>query len=152
MSKYRLIQLTNSSIGAIAADSFMPLGLVTRRINAPINCCSPFTVASSVSDTLSINEPGYYKVTYSSTLTAGAAGTISITLVSNGSDIYSVSEEATAAEDIVNVTLVYVIRVCPNSCSSPSNCPVAIQFKLGDTALGITPNPSTANLIIEKID
>jgi hypothetical protein len=151
MSKYKLIQLTNTNIETIAAGAFMPLGLVTRKINSPSTAFSTFTVTSSTADTVSINEPGYYKITYCATLTAGAAGTMSVTLVNNTSDVYTVSEEATAAEDIVNLTLVYVIRICPNCCSSPSNFPAAIQFKLGDTATGVTPNPSTANLVIEKI-
>jgi hypothetical protein len=76
---------------------------------------------------------------------------VAITLVSNQEDVYTVSEEATAAEDILNLTLTYVIRVCPNCCSAPYNCPVAVQIKLGDTATGITPNPSTSNLIVERV-
>lgn len=150
MSKYKLIQLTNKSIGEIAAEGFLPLGLVTRKINA--NCESPvFQVASSTSDTLYINEPGYYKITYSATLTAGAAGLMSVSLVANQNNIYTVSEDATAAEDIVDLTLVYVIRVCPNSCSAPYNCPTAIQLQLGDVATGVTPNPSSANLVVERV-
>jgi hypothetical protein len=151
MSKYKLIQLTNTNIGAILADNYMPLGLVTRKINSSDTCCPVFQVTSSNSDTVTINEPGFYKITYSATMTAGAAGNISLTLVANQSDVYTVTEEATAAEDIVNLTLVYILRVCPNSCSSPYNCPTTIQIKLGDVATGITPSPSTANLIIERI-
>lgn len=151
MSKYKLIQLTNTSIGAIDAQNYLPLGLTTRRFNAPINSCSTFQIASSTADTIYINEPGYYKVTYSATLTAGAAGLMSVTLVANQTDVYTVAEDATAAEDIVNLTLPYVIRVCPNSCSAPANCPVALQFRLGDVATGITPSASTSNLIIERV-
>jgi hypothetical protein len=150
MSKYKLIQLTNSSIGAIDANTLLPLGIVTRRINSACDCPT-FQVASSTADTVYINEPGYYKVTYSATFTAAAAGNVSVSLLTNQATVYTVTEEATAAEDIVNVTLPYVIRVCPNSCSSPYNCPMTVQFKLGDTALGITPDPSTANLIIERV-
>jgi hypothetical protein len=152
MSKYKLIQLTNTAIPALTADEYIPLGLVTRRLNAPISGCSPFQIGSSTSDILYLNEPGYYKITYSATMVAGAAGTISVSLISNQNSIYTVSEEATAAADIVNLTLPYVLRVCPNCCASPNNYPVGIQFKLGDTATGITPNPSIANLIVEKID
>jgi hypothetical protein len=76
---------------------------------------------------------------------------MSISLISNQNTIYTVSEDATAAEDVVNLTLVYVIRVCPNSCSSPYNCPVAVQFKLGDVATGITPTASVANLVVERV-
>jgi hypothetical protein len=151
MSKYKLIQLTNTSIGATAANTFLPLGTITRKINAPTDPCSTFIVGSSTSDTVTITEPGYYKITYSATLTAAAAGVIGVSLITNGVAAYSVSEDATAAEDIVNLTLVYVIRICPNCCSTPANCPVNIQVELGDVATGITPNPSTANLIIERI-
>lgn len=151
MSKYKLIQLTNNNIGEISADGLLPLGMVTRRVNSPAACCGTFQVASSTADTLYINEPGYYKITYSATLTAGAAGLMSVSLLANQQNIYTVSEDATAAEDIINLTLPYVVRVCPNCCGSPYNCPVAIQFKLGDVATGITPSASTANLIIEKV-
>lgn len=151
MSKYKLIQLTNTAIGEIAADSNLPLGLITRKVNTNDTCCPTFQLASSLADTVYINEPGFYKVTYSATLTAGAAGLMSVSLIANQNSIYTVSEDATAAEDIVNLTLVYVIRVCPNSCSSPYNCPTSIQLKLGDVATGITPNASTANLIIERV-
>ena len=151
MSKYKLIQLTNNNIPAVTAGSFLPLGLITRRYNAPTTDCSTFEVITSGADTVQITEPGYYKVTYSATLTAADAGNIQVSLIANQNAVYSVAEEATAAEDVVNVTLIYVIRVCPNCCSSPVNCPVAIQLKLGDVALGITPSPSTGNLVIEKV-
>jgi hypothetical protein len=151
MSKYKVIQLTNTNIGATTAQSFLPLGTITRRINAPVTPTNVFQVANTGADIMYINEPGYYKVTYSATLTAAAAGTVGVSLVANNDTVYTVSEEATAAEDIVNLTLVYIIRVCPNCCSSPFNCPVGIQMQLGDTATGITPNPSTANLIIERV-
>ena len=151
MSRYKLIQLTNTNIGALTANTLIPLGLVTRRYNAPVDNCSTFEVASSAADTVYITEPGYYKVTYSFVATAGDAGTVGVSLIVNQNSITTVSEEATAAEDIVNLTLVYVIRVCPNCCATPNNCPVAVQFKLGATATGITPNPSTANLIVEKV-
>jgi hypothetical protein len=151
MSKYKLIQLTNNNIGVVAANTYMPLGNVTRRFNAPTNNPSTFYVASSTSDIIYLNEPGYYKVTYSADLTAGAAGLMSISLVVNGNSTYTVAETAAAAEDIVNLTLSYVVRVCPNSCSSPYNCPVSLQFELGDVATGITPSGSTTNLIVEEV-
>jgi hypothetical protein len=151
MSKYKLIQLTNTDIGALAAGSLIPLGLVTRRYNAPNNTCSTFNVTSSSSDTLYITEPGYYKITYSMVASAGAEGVLGVSLLTNQDVVTTVSADATAAEDVVNLTLIYVIRVCPNCCSSPYNCPVAVQIQLGDTATGITPNPSTGNLIVEMI-
>lgn len=151
MSKYKLIQLTNTNIGATIANTVLPLGLVTRKINSALTGCSTFQVSSSSADTLYINEPGYYKITYSATLTAGAAGVMSVSLMNNQTAVYTVSEDATAAEDVVNLTLVYVIRVCPNSCAAPYNCPATIQMQLGDVATGITPTPSSANLIVERV-
>jgi hypothetical protein len=151
MSKYKLIQVTNTNIGALDANSLLPLGLITRRYNSPSDCCSTFDLGSSSSDTLYINEPGYYKITYSLVASAAAEGVLSISMLNNQNSVYTVSSDVTAAGDVVNLTLIYVIRVCPNCCSTPSNCPVAIQFQLGDVATGITPNPSISNLIVEKV-
>jgi hypothetical protein len=82
---------------------------------------------------------------------AGAEGVLGVSLLTNQNVVTTVSADATAAEDVINLTLIYVIRVCPNCCSSPYNCPVSVQLQLGDTATGITPNPSTGNLIVEMI-
>lgn len=150
MSKYKLIQLTNKQITGTAANTYIPLGLVTRKINSTACDIPTFTVGSSLADTVTINEPGYYKITYNSTLSPAAAGAVGVTLISNQDPIYSVSETAAAADDLVNLTLVYVIRVCPNCCSAPLNCPVNIQIQLGDTALSAT-TASVGNLVIERI-
>ena len=34
MSNYRVLQLTNSAVGAVAVDGYMPFGTITRKI-----CC-----------------------------------------------------------------------------------------------------------------
>ena len=44
MTTYKLIQLTNTGIGAVPVDEFIPLGVVTRRLNAPLTCCNTFSV------------------------------------------------------------------------------------------------------------
>ena len=151
MNRYKLIQLTNTAVPAVDADQLLPLGTVTRRLNATTCNADTFQVASSLADTIYINEPGYYKITYSATLTAAGAGLVGVSLIVNNNAVYTVAEEATAAEDIVNITLPYIIRVCPNSCATPYNCPTSIQLKLGDVAIGTTPSPSSANLIVEKV-
>jgi hypothetical protein len=151
MSKYKLIQLTNTNIGALDANEFVPLGTITRKINAPAGESSAFEVATTGANIVYLNDPGYYKITYTGTLTAAAAGTLGITLVANNNAIITASEEATAAEDVVNITLIYVIRVCPNSCATPFNCPTSIQIQLGDVALGATPASSIGNLVIERV-
>jgi hypothetical protein len=151
MSKYKLIQLTNENIGAVAAGNYLPLGKITRRVNAPTGDTPTFQVATSGANIVYINDPGFYKVTYTGTFTAAAAGDLAISLVANSDNVYTISETVAAAEDVLNMTLIYTIRVCPNTCSTPYNSPVSIELLLGDVALGITPAPSTSNLIIERV-
>lgn len=146
-NKYKQIQLTNLSIGDVAVDGYIPLGTVTRRVNAPFNCCNTFVIGSTSADTLIITEPGFYKVTYSLTAEAAAAGTITANLITNGTNVYSVSASATGADAPVNLTLPYTIRVCPNCASTPTNCPVNLQIQITDTAI----TGSTGNLIVEKV-
>lgn len=144
---YKQIQLTNSDIGDIAVNGYVPFGRVTRRINTPYNCCNTFTVTSSTSDTVTINDSGFYKITYSLTGMAAAAGDVEITLVTNGSEVYSVSQYVADAAGSANLTIVYTIRVCPNSCSAPTNMPVAVQIQ--NTGIALT--GVSGNLIIEKV-
>jgi hypothetical protein len=144
---YKQIQLTNKTITAVAVDQFLPLGTITRRINAPYNCCNTFVVSSSTNDTVILNDPGFYKVTYSLTATAAAAGEVTVALVTNGSSVYSVTQTIVDEANAVNLTLVYTIRVSPTCGSSPENVPVAVQLQ--NTGIALT--GETANLIIEKI-
>lgn len=146
-SCYKQIQLTNSAIGDIAVDAYIPYGRVTRRINAPYNCCNTFTVTSSTSDTVTINDTGFYKITYSLTATAAAEGDVTIALVTNGTTIYSVSQYVAAEGDSINLTLPYTIRVCPNCSSTPDNVPVSVQIQ--NTGIAIT--GVSSNMIIEKV-
>lgn len=146
-SCYKQIQLTNTSIEAVAVDAYVPLGKVTRRINAPLNCCTTFSVSSSAADTVTLNDTGFYKVTYSLTATAAAAGEVTIGLVTNETTIYSVSQAVADETAGVNLTLVYTIRVCPNCASSPDNVPVTVQIQ--NTGIALT--GSSGNLIIEKV-
>ena len=74
------------------------------------------------------------------------AGIVTITLTSNGTAIYSVSETATA-EGTVNVTLPIALRVCPNSCGTPTNCPVGVQLQLS----GVPVSSGNSNILIEKV-
>jgi hypothetical protein len=149
MSKYKLIQLTNTNIGELAVDSYIPFGITTRRLNSPCDNCSTFQVASSNADIIYINEPGYYKVTYNASFIGSGAGDMAINLITNQTTTYTVTSAVAAADDPINMNLVYVIRVCPNCCSAPNNCPVSVQLQL--TGLATAAGPSTGNLIIEKV-
>ena len=146
MSKYKLIQLTNSTIGEVEANGFMPLGNITRRLNSPMSTDSAFTVSTTGANIVYLNEPGYYNVIYSVSAVAAAAGDVGLTLTTNGTDVYTVSATATA-DGMVNLTLPVAIRVCPNSCSSPANCPSSVQIQLGEVAI----TDGTSNMIIEKV-
>lgn len=146
-NSYKQIQLTNPSIGDVAVDAYLPYGRVTRRINAPYNCCNTFTIASSTSDTVVINDTGFYKVTYSLTGSAEAVGTITIALVVNGTPLYEVSQYVAAADELVNLTLPYTIRVCTSCSSSPENVPASVQIQ--NTGVALT--GASSNMIVEKL-
>ena len=141
MTTYKQIQLTNTNIGAVAIDENLPLGTVTRRINAPYNCCNTFLVSTSAVDTVTLNNVGFYKVTYSLTATAAAAGEVTVGLVTDGNTVYSVSQTVVDETSGVNLTLPYTIRV------TSETAPVNVQLK--NTGIALT--GSTSNLIIEKI-
>lgn len=146
-SSYKLIQLTNSTIGDVATNAYLPVGRVTRRINSPANCCNTFTITSSTADTVSINDVGFYKVTYSLTAEAAAAGEVTIALTTNGSSVYSVSQAIVDETSGVNITLIYTIRVCSSCSSAPESVPVGVQIQNTGSAL----TGSSSNLIIEKL-
>lgn len=147
MSKYRVLQLTNQNVGAIAADEYMPYGTITRRIQDSDCGCSTFNVTTSGADSVYLNEVGNYNVTYSASLISGAAGETSVALLTNGTQVYEVGLTAGAAGDVVNLTLPYQVRVCPNCASTPNNCPVVIQIKL----TGVAVTGGTSNLRIERV-
>ena len=56
---YKAIQLTNNAIPAVAAGGLIPLGRITRRVNANARCSGldTFMVGTSVADTITITEP-----------------------------------------------------------------------------------------------
>jgi hypothetical protein len=147
MTSYKQIQLTNNTVGDVAINSYMPFGRVTRRINAPFNCCNTFSVTTSDADTVVLNDVGFYKITYSLTATAAAAGEVTIALVTNGTPIYTVSQAVVDETAGVNLTLPYTIRVCSNCSATPDNLPVSVQIQ--NTGIALT--GATSNIIIEKI-
>lgn len=148
MNCYKAIQLTNTNIGAVAVDTLMPYGNITRRINTK-NCTSfPFATTTSNIDTIVINEDGYYKITYNASVVAGAAGVVTFNILLNNAVVYTISQTAAAEGDTVNMTGVYEIRVCPNNCCNPYNLPVNIQTQLTTTAL----TGGISNILVEKVN
>ena len=144
---YKVLQLTNNAIGGVTAESYMPLGNITRRISSGNTTCGTFNVSTTGANTVTLNEPGNYRISYSGSLTASAAGEITISLITNGTNVYSVTSTAAAAEDVVNLTLPYEVRVCPNTCCNPTNCPMTIQFELTGTDI----TAGTSNVLIERV-
>ena len=143
MSRYKMVQLTNKTIGAVAVNALVPLGTITRRVDCSNNA-SAFTVTSSNTDTITINEEGYYKVTYSISAVATDAGLATVTLVVNGIDTYTVGATATAG-GTVNLTLPYEVRVFRRCNNVATNNPMTIQIKSG-----VALTSAVANIIVEK--
>ncbi|MBO7158131.1 MAG: hypothetical protein J6W31_05965 [Clostridia bacterium] len=146
MSKYRVIQLTNNNIGAVAIDDFLPLGGITRRIQGKEDCCNTFHVTTSGADTVVINECGNYNITYNASVVAAAAGILSLSLVMNGVTLYTASVTA-AAGSTVNITIPYQIRVRPNCASYEVNVPANIQVQLS----GVAVTGGASNIIVERV-
>lgn len=146
MSKYRTIQLTNTATGAVATGAYMPLGIITRRLICRDGCAPAYAVDYSGSDVISINDVGYYNLTYNASLTAEAAGTVAVALIVGGQQVYQVTETAAAEGDIVNITLPYQIRTFCNDTGANANVPVAVRLQLtGAITAG------TSNLIVERV-
>jgi hypothetical protein len=146
MTNAKILQLTNSTIGAIAVNGNMPLGVTTVVYPFDLSNCFPtYTVTSSTSDTLVINKSGTYKFVYNASVVATAAGEVTLGLVVNGVTKYSVSATATA-DGTVNLTIPYEIYVPCNCASSPNNVPTYIQVQ--NTGVALT--SGTSNLIVSK--
>lgn len=146
MTNARILQLTNSSIGAIVVNQNMPLGMTT--VVYPFdtsNCYPTYTVASSMADTLTINKPGTYNFIYNASLVASAAGDVTLNLKINGVTKYTVTAQA-AADGTVNMTIPFEIYVPCNCASSPNNVPAYVQVQSSGVAL----TSGTSNLIIRK--
>lgn len=141
----KMVQMTNKNIGVVAVNGFIPFGTITRRVDCG-NCNSAFTISSSNTDTITINEEGYYKITYSITDVATDVGVNSITLVVNGTDTYTVGATVAVAGNAINLTLPYVVRVFRRCDNVTTNNPMTIQIRADDAITS-----ATANIIIEKI-
>ena len=130
----RLIQLTNTNIGAVAAGNNVPLGRTTRLADQRDGCCNAFSVTTSSADTIEITKPGIYSVNFSGSLTAGAAGVLTLTLVGNGVDLYTVSQTV-ANTATANIHTEFDVRAIANCAAAGGNIPYALQLRLGGIAI-----------------
>lgn len=143
---FQFIQLTAlTDYGAVAQGSFVPLGAVTRRYACGTCNCPTFVAGTTGNNTVTLNDAGYYKITYTGNAVAGAAGLVTFNLLFNGATVYTASETA-GAGDTVNLDFSFIVRVLPN-CASIQNAPATIQLLSTGAAL----TGGTGNLIIEKI-
>ena len=143
----KVLQLTDKNILAVAANGYMPLGITTVKYQLDnCNCPQVFTVASSASDTLVVNKGGTYRLDYSASLMASAVGTVTLNVFVNGVSMYTVSATATAASDLVNLTIPLDIYIPCNCNSTPNSVPANIQIQ--NTGVALT--GGTSNLIITK--
>jgi hypothetical protein len=123
----KLLQLTNGSVGAVATNGFMPLGVTTVIYPSCSTSCGPtYTVTSSTADTVQVNKSGTYRIIYNASVVATAAGDVVLSLLVNGITKYTVTSTATAA-GTVNVTIPFEVYIPCNCCSNPTNIPAYIQ-------------------------
>ena len=142
---YKAIQLTNNAIPTIAAGNLLPLGRVTRRTNAHTCEQNTFIVGTTAADTVTITEPGIYRIMYSASLVPTATGQLTVSLLENDAVLTSETLQATAGVTL-GISFPYLARVLPNTASGV-NVPATIQIQatIGAITSGIS------NLIIEKV-
>ena len=144
-TNYRVIEMQNDNIGAVAVNGLMPLGKVTRRVSTTNGYGVPFEVTTSGADTIQLTSKGYYTVIYSASVIVGGAGGITLTLLVNGNPVYAVGATAAGA-GTVNLTLPKEVRVYANCPSVPTNCPASIQIQLSGTAI----TGGISNIIVDS--
>lgn len=146
MSSYRMIELTNSVIGAVAANANIPLGVPVRAISQQPSCKTTFYVTTNVNTVVSIQEAGFYKIIYTGYLTVGEAGTISLNLLIGG-DVASTAEVTASVAGTYPVSLNFITRVYNNCALNATNLPTGVQLVNTGTAL----TGGTSTLIIERV-
>lgn len=144
--EYRLLQLTNNNIGAVAAATVLPIGVTSRKIACANKCTPTFEVATTANNVAYLNEPGFYKITYTGYLTAGAAGNVVVNLEINNVIVAVATVTATAA-GTVPVSITFVTRVLSNCCNNVANPLQALQFRNAGVAL----TGGTSTVIIERV-
>lgn len=125
-----LIYLVTPTTATIAADGVLPLTTIVRR-----RCSS----IQQSNDSIILNAPGYYKVSVTATLTAPAAGDVTIALRQNGLDVQGATASTTittADTEVRSVSFNTIIRV---TCAA-----VPTILTLVNTGVGIT----TSNIAI----
>ena len=138
MGRLLNIEIANTASQFLAVGSKVNLGNIVRRYCQ----CNAFGYTNGGTE-LTLNQPGYYRVTFNATFTAPAAGDVTLQLTANGNAItHAVATEsvATASTEVHTTTLSATLRVLP--CQS-------VAVAIANT--GVASTVSVSNLIVEKI-
>lgn len=143
----KVLQLTNSAIGTVAAASYMPFGTITVNYpcNVQSNCVPTFSITSSNSNTIQINRAGTYRIDYTASVVAADAGNILLNILLNGTTKYTATVTATAATTYT-ITFSYDVYVPGNCCTNPLSVPAALQIQNAGVAL----TSGTSNVIVTR--
>lgn len=129
----RLIQLTNSSIGAVAIGTNVPLGIADINCSCQ-NCPSVYDVVSSNADVIKVGKSGYYSVKYFASVVAAAAGTLTLSLTVNGTTVYTFSQTAVEGETI-SIAFERCVYFANNCNAIPNALPGYLAFALDGIAI-----------------
>lgn len=146
---YRMLQMTNTNIGAVGTSVPIPLGNITREISRASDSTIP-TFETSIdgnNNTVVLREPGFYKINYTGYHAASNNTTVGTRLLVNGvSALFAVQTSPTAGAQMP-VVINFVIRAIGSNQNVASNLPMKIQIVNTSTPL----TGGTGNLIIERI-
>ena len=131
---YRLLQLVNTAIGAVAVGSAIPLGVQNQSVETVPNCQNTFVVTTTANNVVYVKEAGLYKVAYTAYLTVGGAGDIIVNLQVNGVTVQTATVTVAAAGTYL-VTFTYVTSTYK---AVPNNAPLAVNVQLGSTSVAVT--------------
>ena len=144
---YRFIQLTNNAVGPVAAGAILPIGVMSHKIACQNACTPTFEVTTNNNNVAYINTPGFYKITYTGSLTAAAAGDVVVNLEVNGAVVSTATVTAGAAET-VGISITFTVRVLNNCCNgATNNTPAILQFRNAST---VALTGGNSNVLIEK--
>ena len=121
------IYVVNNTAQNVAVNGQISLGNVIRRFGC--NC-------QLVNNAIRVSGSGYYDIDASFTVAPTAAGNVTITMYKDGVEVpgAAATETATAANDIINLSISCLVReFCP--CCDESS---ALTFVLSGTAASIT--------------
>lgn len=110
MSCKAALYAANTAAQTLAAGATIALGSIIRRFGND-RCCSP--IINLAGNGITLNEPGYYKVTARVVDAPTAAGTVTVTLLQDGVAIPGAvaSDTAAAATNPTSVTAGAIVRV-----------------------------------------